>query len=234
MRCAASRGGPRPRSTAARPATVRGLAAIVLCLVACGAMAASFYRWVDQGGNVHYGDHPPKNALELTRIEVDPAPEAQAPPAPRAAIPNKELRREPAAPDLAARRRATREALDARLQNARQKLDLARAALAKAAAPEDDERDIVQQRHEVGTSGRPDSPGSENSGDALGTGGMLGMAPRSNCRQSTGKDGKQVVICPTMVPNDKYRERIARLEEAVRKAEEEVADAERAYRRGVD
>lgn len=207
---------------------------VVLCAVACGAMADSFYRWTDQAGNVHYGDKPPKNAADLTRIQIDTPAKVEAPPSPPPAIPGAELRPLPPEQDLAAQRRATREALDARLQSARKKLDLARAALAEASAPDVDERDVVQQRHEVGTSGRPDSTDSENSGGALGTGGMLGMAPRSNCRDSIGKDGKKVVICPTMVPNEKYAQRMAGLEDAVRRAEEEVADAERAYRRGVD
>ncbi len=233
MSFAASKGGARLHLPGASRIG-RSLVAILLCAVAGGAMASSFFRWVDPDGNVHYGDHPPKNALELRRIEVDAAPDPQAPPPSSAAVPAAEPREGRPAPGLAEQRRATREALDARLQSAREKLDLARAALANAGSPGDDERDIVQQRHEVGTSGRPDSPDSENSGGGLGTGGMLGMAPRSNCREAVGKDGKKVIICPTMVPNDQYRERIAALEEAVRKAEQEVADAERAYRRGVD
>jgi hypothetical protein len=63
---------------------------------------------------------------------------------------------------------------------------------------------------------------------------MHGSSPRSNCRVVTDTDGKSTLICATMVPNEAYRERQQKLEEAVRRAEEEVAAAEQAYRRGVD
>jgi hypothetical protein len=51
---------------------------------------------------------------------------------------------------------------------------------------------------------------------------------------SKGANGKAVTVCPTIIPNQAYQERIAALEEAVRKAEDDVAAAETAYRRGVD
>ena len=41
-------------------------------------------------------------------------------------------------------------------------------------------------------------------------------------------------VCPALIPNDAYYERQKQLEDAVKKAEEEVAAAEDAYRRGVD
>ena len=41
-------------------------------------------------------------------------------------------------------------------------------------------------------------------------------------------------MCPAIVPNEIYFERIAKLEAAVKQAEEEVDAAEQAYRRGVD
>lgn len=40
--------------------------------------------------------------------------------------------------------------------------------------------------------------------------------------------------CPTRVPNDAYYERQKKLEEELKAAEEELAEAERAYRRGTD
>ena len=39
---------------------------------------------------------------------------------------------------------------------------------------------------------------------------------------------------PTVVPSEAYYERVQKLEDDVRRAEEEVAAAEQAYRRGVD
>src|SRR5205085_11002515 len=64
-------------------------------------------------------------------------------------------------------------------------------------------------------------------------GGMLGMAPRA-CRSTIGKGGKPVVICPTFVNTTQYYERQTQLEDAVKKAEDELEAAETAYRRGVD
>jgi hypothetical protein len=63
---------------------------------------------------------------------------------------------------------------------------------------------------------------------------MHGMAPRSNCRQEKDKNGQTIVMCPTAVPGAEYHDRIARLEENLRRAEEELAAAEEAWRRGVD
>jgi len=48
------------------------------------------------------------------------------------------------------------------------------------------------------------------------------------------QDGGVVFLCPTLVPNESYYERLGKLEGAVRDAEAEVAAAEEAYRRGVD
>ena len=66
---------------------------------------------------------------------------------------------------------------------------------------------------------------------------MPGFVParsRSNCRQYEQQDGKKVTTCPVSMPSEAYFERVGKLEEAVKAAEEEVATAERAYRRGVD
>ncbi len=35
-----------------------------LAAFACGASAATFYRWVDKDGKVHYSDAPPKDAKD--------------------------------------------------------------------------------------------------------------------------------------------------------------------------
>ena len=40
--------------------------------------------------------------------------------------------------------------------------------------------------------------------------------------------------CPALVPSEAYYDRVRELEEAVKRAEAELDDAERAYRRGVD
>jgi hypothetical protein len=197
-----------------RAGSVALLAAAALCAVV--ASAQTLYKWVGEDGKTHYSDQPPKGFKgEVIRIEpeVEKAtlPPTAPPPAARPAAP-KEV--EPArAEDPAAKRRATRSRLEEQLAKAREKVDAAKAALADAQSPEPDERQIIQQR----------SAG----------GGMHGMAPRSNCRvEGTGKN--KILMCPTFVPTPEYHEKVARLEEDVRKAEEELADAERAWRRGVD
>ncbi|MNC92465.1 hypothetical protein D3C83_88970 [compost metagenome] len=63
---------------------------------------------------------------------------------------------------------------------------------------------------------------------------MHGMGGRSNCRQAVDAAGKKTTICPAVLPSSAYYERIARLEEAVRSAEQALAAAEEAYRRGRD
>jgi len=64
--------------------------------------------------------------------------------------------------------------------------------------------------------------------------GMHGLsAARSNCRKVV-KEGKQTTVCPAMFATDAYYERIAKLEIELRESEEELAEAEQAWRRGVD
>ena len=41
-------------------------------------------------------------------------------------------------------------------------------------------------------------------------------------------------MCPTLVPGEPYYDRVKQLEDAVKAAEDDLADAEPAYRRGVD
>jgi hypothetical protein len=186
--------------------------AAVLAALALPAGAAVLYKWVDAEGKTQYSDRPPKGFKgEVIRIDAEPdkgmpgvAPPA-APTLPSAA-------RDKEGEDIGLKRRAARTQLEARLAQARAKVEDARKAL-ETAEPGADERQVVQQR---------------NAG-----GGMHGMTARSNCREEgTGKS--KVLMCPTMIQTDEYRDRIARLEADLRKAEEELAEAERAWRRGVD
>jgi hypothetical protein len=69
----------------------------------------------------------------------------------------------------------------------------------------------------------------------LGMGAMHGGAPRSNCK--SGKDpnsGSTITMCPTSIPTDAYYDRIKKLEDDVKTAEDELDAAQEAYRRGVD
>ena len=206
--------------TCPQPGWRRAAAGLLAALLAASglAMAQALYRWTDAQGRTHYGDRPPKDAIGVTKIDTGidsnaapaPAPAPVPPvakPAPAAEAPPK------AAPDRATERRTTRERLRAELNRALDNLEAAKKKLAEGGDMQDDERQVVQQR-----AGRP----------------PVTPTARQNCRPERGKDGKPGLMCPVTVPNDQYYERISRLEEAVRQAEEEVAAAEAAYRRGVD
>lgn len=196
----------------------RGLAgALAAALLAASslAMAQALYRWTDAEGKTHYGDRPPKDAIGVTKVDTGPETNtlnAPLAPAPKAA-PAVDVPAKIGAPDRNTQRRDTRERLAADLKRARENLEAAKKMLAEGGDMRDDERQTVQQR-----SGSP----------------PVTATARQNCRQVTGKDGKPALMCSGSVPNEQYYERIAQLEEAVRKAEEEVAAAENAYRRGVD
>ena len=197
-----------------RRASLAGVLAVA-ALACADAPAQTFYRLTDPSGNVQYSDVPPKKGFkgEVTRIDVEPD---KMPPRPATRLP------EPVKPaaevkppeDIAAKRRATREHLDARLERAREKFVAAKKALEDGEAPEVDERQVIQQR--------------------AATGGQHGMAPRSNCRVEQDASGRKWMMCPTSVPTQDYHDRIARLEANLKKAEEELAAAQDAYRRGVD
>jgi hypothetical protein len=191
--------------------------ALFLLVAALPCAGQPLYKWVDEQGKTQYSDKPPKGfkgtvtplETETDKTTLPPAVRA-APAAPAVAPADKAA---PPKDDLASRRRATRARLEAQLVKARADVEAARKALAKAETPEDDERQVIQQRATAG--------------------GMHGMTGRSNCRvESAG--GTSWLMCPTYVPTEEYRERYAGLEEKLRKAEEELAAAEMAWRRGVD
>ena len=187
---------------------------LAAALAAVPVAAQVLYKWVDDQGKTHYSDQPPKNFKgEVIRIEPE-AEKATVPVAAPPSVPEASGKAAVTAPadDIAARRRATRVRLGDQLEKARQKVETTKVALAKAQSPEPDERQVIQQRA---------------------SGGMHGMAARSNCRvEGTGKT--KTLMCPTFVPTPEHLEKVTRLEEEVRKAEEELEEAERAWRRGVD
>ena len=210
-------------------------AACVAAALAFGTAAAlagqALYKWTDADGKVQYSDKPPKSFKgEVVRIETDEQPATVAPyKAPSPAVKRAD---DSAGKDVANERRALRKRLADDVANARAKLAAAQAALDGSSAPQDDERQIVQQRVEKNRAAP--GPGSLSTGGMLGSGGMLGGAPRSNCTTTKNADGRIVTTCPTGVPNDAYYDRIRKLEDDVRVAAEELAAAERAYRRGAD
>jgi hypothetical protein len=196
-------------------------AALAASTPGAGAIAQTLYKWTDKDGKVQYADKPPVNFKgEVTRIETDAVPDPVKPAVKPAARPEADLDEKAGkekAPSTAARRRADRERLAERLAAARAKVEEARAALAGGEAVLQEEKQIVQQHHPRNAR-RPE----------------FTPPPRLNCMGEQAADGRAVWNCPTPIPNESYYARQKSLEEALQKAEEELAEAERAYRRGVD
>jgi hypothetical protein len=181
------------------------------------ALSQALYRWTDAQGRTHYGDRPPKDGIGVTRIDTGPDTNTVqaplAPAAPKAQPVAAEVPAKDAGVDRNTQRRDTRVRLRAALDRALENLDAAKKKLAAGDDMQEDERQTVQQR-----AGRP----------------PVTPQARQNCRAEKDKNGKDVLMCPVTVPNDQYYDRQAKLEAAVLAAEEEVAAAETAYRRGVD
>lgn len=216
----------------------RAAAWVLLAAVAATADARVLYKWIDAQGKVQYSDQPPKNFTgEVTRIEPDtPATPA---PAPRKAVaPVREAKpAEDTIVEMAARKRETRDTLRANVERARAKVEEAKKALQEAQdTPRDEERQIIQQRVSGrGNTGTPQNIANPDKTQSRVTGGGIhGMSARANCRDAKGADGKVATICPSSMLTQDYFERIAKLEEALRKAEDELELAQTAYRRNVD
>lgn len=200
---------------------VPGSAALAFSfLLAWPAFGGVTYMWTDSSGRVQYSDQAPKDfAGPVKRLEFEDSPAVPAPVAPRPVA--KEAAPAKPAPvlDMAGKRRAERERLQKDLDSARAKLAAARKALDDHQEPGEDERHIVQR------------PGRDPRAAPMP--GYVTAGSRSNCRVVE-QGGKKVTMCPVSAPNEAYFDRNAKLEQAVKDAEEEVAIAERAYRRGVD
>ncbi len=201
------------------PRVFAGVLAVAAFAFAAAATAQTLYKWIDKDGRVHFADKPPVGFKgEVTKIQVDAQPDVVVPraSAPRAQ-PQAEGDGKDKPVDAATRRRELREQLTARLSLARAKLEAARKALSETDGATEEERQFVRQEF-----GRDERRPERT------------PAPRANCMSQKTTDGKAVWNCPRPIPTDAYFERQAKLEEAVRKAEEEVAEAERLYRRSVD
>jgi Domain of unknown function (DUF4124) len=109
-----------------------------LCLAASGASATTFYKLIDSNGKVTYSEKPPKDFDgKVIRLDIDPnantATLAKPPPAkgesgPRGETANERIIRSRPGQDS-----------DARIAEAKERLDAARKALADAAANAGDE-----------------------------------------------------------------------------------------------
>lgn len=172
--------------------------------------AQTMYKLVDRNGKTSYSDKIPKNFDgTVTRIETDPVTNVQpaaAPPAPAAAS------TESGKSDMNTKRRAQRERLQAAIDRAYERLDNAKKALADGVEPKEDEYQTIQQKYD----------------------GKLKAGPRANCMKKTGVDGVTAWICPTVMPGEAYRNRMAELEAEVVAAEAELSRAQNEYRRNVD
>ncbi len=207
------------------PKAASTFAALLLGALACAPLHAQvLYKWLDAQGRTQYSDQPPKNFKgEVTRIEPDvPASPARVAPAPAApaAVGTAPGTAEPevqAPADYLTKRRATRNTLEARVKAARANLEAARKALEDGGETEPDERQIIQRQMQAGQ------------------GGMHGQSQqRSNCRATKDVNGKGVTVCAVAAPNEKYFDRVGKLEEAVKRAQEELDEALEARRRGAD
>lgn len=201
----------------------------IACALLAGALLANpggafaqqvLYKWIDDSGKTQYSDRPPKNFNgAVTRIETD----VNAPPV---AVPRKAesakadgakgegVRDTPT--DYLTKRREKRAELEANRTRARENAESAKKALDEGSDPQADELQVIRNR-------------ADNNGGRAGPG-----VARSNCRQVRGAEGKLATICAGTVPTTEYYDRIAQLQESLRKAEEALSAAEDAYRRGVD
>ena len=200
------------------------LATLVAVLLCASASAQVFYKWTDADGKIHYADKPPAGFKgTVTRIDTGdipkppPLPDDRILKSPEDARDAADEKAEEEKSTLNAKRKAQRERLAARVEIARAKLEKARKALEEGDEPREGERTYVQQRF-ARSERRPERT----------------PAPHVNCMSQYAADGTPIWNCPRPIPNEAYYERQKALEDAVKKAEEELADAERAYRQGVD
>jgi hypothetical protein len=191
--------------------SARALLFALAAAVALPAPAQVLYKLVDRQGRVTYSDSVPKNYEgQVTRIEPPDAVSnvvnsgKQVEAAPKAGSP----------PGMAETRRRTREELEAKLRAAQAKVEAARKAKAEGGDPQVDEMQTIQHRRAPLASGE--------------------QPPNANCFTATDPNGTAFLNCPTRIPDGSYYERQKKLDDDLKRAEEELALAERAYRRGTD
>jgi hypothetical protein len=212
---------------ACRIRSVGASALAVLCLAFVGTASAQvLYKWIDDDGKTQYSDRPPKSFKgTVTRIDPDEQPTPSVPYRVPAAAAKRGEEGFVQPPDVAGERREVRRKLAADVASARDRLAAAKLMIETTSTPQDDEKQVIQQRSDK------DSPRASST--AATTGGTPATA-RLNCTTAKNADGRTVTTCPTLIPGETYYDRIRKLEDDVRAAEENLAEAERAYRRGAD
>ena len=201
-----------------------GFAFAIALLASSAAQAVTLYKLVDSKGGVTYTESPPygfNGKVMPVDIAFDTTP-VPPKPTPAATTDKAETEVKAPEPDYLTKRRATRAALETRLTQARHALDNAKLALANATM-EPDEQQIIM----VPATKQP-RPGEVVPGDPP----SMRTDPKM-CGQVV-RNGKRVHACGRVVGNENFVARMNQLEEAVKRAEEEVAEAETAWRRGVD
>lgn len=183
--------------------------------VAWPAAAQVLYKLVDRDGRVTYSDSVPKNYDgQVTRIDP-PEAASNVMPSGGTGEGKAEAVRKPAGPEgIGETRRRAREELEKKLRSAQARVEAARKAKAEGGEPQADELQTIQRRMAPPASGQ--------------------APPNPNCFITTDPRGARTLHCPSRVPDDAFYERQKKLEEDLRLAEEELALAERAYRRGTD
>ncbi|HEX7606284.1 MAG TPA: DUF4124 domain-containing protein [Usitatibacter sp.] len=203
------------------------LAIAILAAPVSYSYAQVLYKWIGDDGTTQYSDRLPPKSFKGTVMRIEP--DEQPPPAAPYRVPGPNAKQGEDGivhpPDVAGARRDLRRKLEADVAAARERLVAAKLAAEVTSAPQDDEKQTIQRRTDQ-ASNMPGA-GSTASGGGLGFG-------RSNCTTAKNADGRPVTTCPAAIPNDAYYERIRKLEDDVRAAEENLATAERAYRRGAD
>lgn len=189
------------------------LALVALALLAAPGWAAGpLYKLIDGKGRVTFTDTVPKDfdgqVIRLEVVTTPTVPPTPVPPAPSASPPAR-------VETFSGRRQQDLAALADRLEKARARVAAAQKAKDEGGRAAPQEMQVVQRRYPPPKAGQP--------------------APFPNC--ATRKDpasGSPVMICPAQVPGPAFYERQRKLDDDLVAAELELADAERAYRRGVD
>ncbi|HEX4944181.1 MAG TPA: DUF4124 domain-containing protein [Usitatibacteraceae bacterium] len=189
---------------------VRALLLALAATVAWPAAAQVLYKLTDRQGRVTYSDSEPRNFDgTVVRLEADTAANIMP-----SAKKGESAPRPGPDSGIGEDRRHVREDLEKKLRAAQARVDAVRKAKAEGGEPLPEEMQTIQHRR------APLGPGQ--------------APPNPNCFAAVDPNGAASLNCPTRVPLDAFYQRQKQLEEELRRAEEELALAERAYRRGTD
>jgi TolA-binding protein len=194
-----------------RPAALAIVVAMALAVaLAAHADGQVLFKLIDRKGRVTYSDTEPKNFDgEVIRLEPDTAsnimPGLPRPGRPPSSGPVK---------DGPSPRQVARAELEKRLRAAQDRVEAARKAKAEGEDPLPEELQTIQKRFAPLAQGQ--------------------AAPGPSCLSLVDPHGAAFLSCPSRVPNEDYYARQKALDDALQQAEEELALAERAYRRGTD